>query len=187
MIIQFCGLSGAGKSTLANTTSAELKKKHLSIEIIDGDEYRATICSGLGFSKKDRIENIRRMAFVAGKLSNHGIIPIICAINPFDEIRREIASAYKDVWIIHIDCPLQILISRDTKGLYRRAMLPDKHPEKIIDLTGINDQFDIPVYPDLYINTDQYTISNCTDKIVSFILKKYDTANTDQRKRSLSL
>jgi len=187
MIIQFCGLSGAGKSTLAKTTGVELRNRHLAVEIIDGDEYRKTLCTGLGFSKKDRIENIRRMAFVAGKLSDHNIISIICAINPYEEMRREIASAYKNVMIIHIDCLLETLKIRDTKGLYQKALLPDAHPEKILNLTGINDSFDIPVNPDLYINTDKHTISDCTNKIVSYILEQYTPAKIAQKKLSYSL
>jgi adenylylsulfate kinase len=170
MIIQFCGLSGAGKTTLARATEERLKEHGLPVEIIDGDEYRGTICRNLGFSKQDRCENIRRLAFVAGKLSSHGIVTIICAINPYEEVREEIRKSYPNVKTIHIDCAIPTLQQRDTKGLYRKAFLPDEHPEKIKNLTGVNDPFDIPRRPDLYVNTEHSSIKECADSIANFIL-----------------
>jgi adenylylsulfate kinase len=171
MIIQFCGLSGAGKTTLARAASEKLKQLSLPVEVIDGDEYRETICSNLGFSRNDRCENIRRLAFVAGKLSAHGIITLICAINPYEEMRNEVRRTYLNVKTIFIDCPVQTLKVRDTKGLYRKALLPDEHPDKIKNLSGINDPFDIPANPDLYIDTSKNSISDCTHSIVEFVLQ----------------
>lgn len=171
MIIQLCGLSGAGKTTLAFASAQKLARYNLPVEIIDGDEYRKSICNNLGFSKSDRYENMRRLAFVASKLSKHNIISIICAINPYEEMRQEIRVMYGDVKIIYVDCPVQTLKQRDTKGLYRKALLPDNHPDKIKNLTGINDPFDIPVNPDLHIETDKYTINNCANIITQFILQ----------------
>src|SRR5258706_6494107 len=121
MIIQMCGLSGSRKSTLARSVEPILRKQKIKVEILDGDEYRQTLCRGLGFSREDRSENLRRMAFVARQLSKHGIVAIICAINPYEEIRREIAANYPDVTTVHIDCSIEILKSRDTKGLYQKA------------------------------------------------------------------
>ncbi|MGC4103194.1 MAG: adenylyl-sulfate kinase [Ferruginibacter sp.] len=169
MIIQFCGLSGAGKSTLAREAEKQLQQLGIEVEIIDGDEYRATLCKGLGFSRQDRFENMRRMAFVAHQLSKHNIVAIICAINPYDEIRSEISTTYPGVVTMHIDCSVEVLKSRDTKGLYQKAFLPAGHPQKLHNLTGINDTFDTPSQPDLYINTDADTIINCSGKIVEFV------------------
>ena len=169
MIIQFCGLSGAGKTTLALLTREELKRKGHCVEIIDGENYRETLCKGLGFSKEDRKENLRRMAFVAAQLSKHGIISIICAINPFEEIRKEIQQRYKDVKTIFIDCTLPTLQKRDTKGLYKKAFLPDDHPEKIRNLTGVNDIFENPEKPDLHLQTDKENIPECVRKIAQLI------------------
>jgi adenylylsulfate kinase len=169
MIIQMCGLSGSGKSTLARSVETILKRRHIKVEILDGDEYRQTLCKGLGFSRHDRSENIRRMAFVARQLSKHGIVAIICAINPYEEVRQEVAASYPNVKTIHIDCSVEILKARDTKGLYQKAFLPEGHPEKIMNLTGINDPFDTPEQPDLHVNTDSDTIITCRDKLVHFI------------------
>lgn len=172
MIIQFCGMSGSGKSTLAQKTKENLSKKNVIVEIIDGDEYRNALCSDLGFSKTDRNLNIRRLAFVANKFASFGIIPIICAINPYEKLRQEIIDTYEDVRTIFINCNIDELILRDTKGLYKKAMLPDNHPDKITNLTGVNDPFDIPQNPDLVINTDVDNIQDASDKIAKFILSQ---------------
>src|ERR1700712_1053356 len=147
MIVQLCGLSGAGKSTLSELVKTKLEACGIATEIIDGDDYRTMLCRDLGFSKSDRCENIRRLGFVASKLSKHGIVAIISAINPYNEIRAELASSYKDVQTVFVDCPVASLIKRDTKGLYAKAMLPENHPDKISNLTGVNDPFDIPTNP----------------------------------------
>ena len=173
MIIQFCGLSGAGKSTLATVSALKLQKKGYEVEILDGDEYRDSLCSDLGFSKKDRCENIRRLAFVASKLSGHGIISIICAINPYDEIRKEISMLYKKVFLVHVDCSLDTVLKRDTKGLYMRAFLPDEHPDKVANLTGVSDPFEAPLRADVYVNTDRNNIEECGARITKFILEHH--------------
>jgi adenylylsulfate kinase len=172
MIIQFCGLSGSGKTTLANRVKKLLDKKNLNVEILDGDDYRKGLCADLGFSKEDRNSNIRRLAFVASKLSKHKIIAIICAINPYEEIRQEITLQYPNVKMVLIDCNLDELIKRDTKGLYHRALLPDWHANKINNLTGINDPFERPqsAEVDLLIRTDIESIQESTDKLTKFIL-----------------
>ena len=125
MIIQFCGLSGSGKTTLARNAKEYFNNKKVNIEVIDGDEYRKLLCSDLGFTKADRNANIRRLAFVAGKLSQYNVIPLICAINPYEEITNEVSLAYPGVKTIYIKCSMEELIRRDTKGLYARALLPE--------------------------------------------------------------
>ena len=170
MIIQLCGLSGAGKSTLSGMVKKRLQDYGIPAEIIDGDDYRKMLCRDLGFSKADRCENLRRLGFVASKLSAHGIVAIISAINPYNEIRAELASSYKDVQTVFVDCPVPSLIQRDTKGLYAKALLPDDHRDKIFNLTGINDPFDIPTNPDLYINTFQKAKEACAGELFSFIM-----------------
>lgn len=169
MIILLTGLSGVGKSTLSKLVKVKLTNLGIDTEIIDGDEYREKICKDLTFSKADRIENIRRLGFIASKFSLRGIVTIMSVISPFDNIRRELATTYKDVKIVYLDCPLQKLIERDTKGLYRRSLLPSHHPDKIFNLTGINDIYEVPVQPDLYINTNTHGLDDCTNMLLQFI------------------
>ena len=171
MILLFCGLSGAGKSTLAEKVRHKLASEDIFIEIIDADEYRQRLFKDLGFSMEDRFENIRRLGFIANKFSSHNIITIISAINPYDSIRKELVRTYKNVKVVHIDCDIDVLIDRDTKGLYKRALLPEGHPDKLSNLTGINDPFEAPALPELYINTDTMGIKECVNEIRSFIVR----------------
>ncbi len=169
MIIQFCGLSGGGKTTIALAAKKKLKELNIPIEIIDGDEYRTFICKDLGFSKTDRMENIRRLAFIAHTFSDHDITAIICAINPYNEVRDEISKKYEQVKTVFVNCNLDELKKRDTKGLYKKAFLPEGHADKIKNLTGVNDPFEIPVQPALTLNTDAESIAESVNKLVEFI------------------
>ena len=169
MIIQFCGLSGSGKTTLAKQTKEYFDRKKVNIEIIDGDEYRKYLCADLGFTKEDRNTNIRRLAFIAGKLAEYDVIPIICAINPYEAIRKEVISNYKQVKTVYIKCSLEELIRRDTKGMYQKALLPNGNLNKINNLSGVNDPFEEPENPDLIIETDKLTVQESTQKLIQFI------------------
>lgn len=181
MILLFCGLSGAGKTTLANSVRQKFARASLTVEVIDADEYRSQLFSDLGYSRADRYENIRRLGFIANKFAGHGIITIISAINPYDEIRQELIDCYADVKLVHIDCSLDELKRRDTKGLYARAALPDHAADKISNLTGVNDPFEAPDTPDLYFDTRRTSIDDCTHQICTFVLREISQA---QRKRA---
>lgn len=171
MIILLCGLSGSGKTTLAQNVKMSLSDTDIPVEIIDADVYRQKLFPNLGYTKEDRFENIRRLGFIASKLSGHGVVTIISAINPYDVIRRELIATYPHVKLIHIDCPVKTLMQRDTKGLYQRALLPEGHPDKVTNLSGVNDPFQIPSSPDMYINTHITGLTEATEMLTSFILE----------------
>lgn len=170
LLIQFTGLSGSGKTTLANLVKEKLAKQGIAIEVIDGDEYRKTICSGLGFSYNDRVENLRRLGVIAKLLLKHNVITIISAINPFEKVRQELGRSSNKVKTVWINCNIDTLVKRDTKGLYKRALLPDGHPDKVLQFTGISDLYEKPINPDLILNTDQESPEESSDKLVEFIL-----------------
>ena len=169
LMIQFTGLSGAGKSTIASAVLALLQEAGISTTVIDGDQFRKTICRDLGFSKQDRQENIRRLARYANSLQPETAVVIIAAINPYEETRRELQVLYGalTVWI---HCALPVLLERDTKGLYKRALLPDTAPEKIYNMTGINDPYEAPSDAVLILQTDQEEAPVSAEKLFDFIM-----------------
>ena len=119
----FTGLSGAGKSTLSEAIADELRKRGHRVERLDGDEVRQRLSRGLGFSKEDRDENIRRIGFVARLLSRNGAVAVAAAISPYQALRDEIRREHDAPFIeIFVDCPLDALVKRDPKGLYAKAL-----------------------------------------------------------------
>jgi adenylylsulfate kinase len=169
MIILLCGLSGAGKTTLATKVKERLNPAEILTEVIDADEYRRELFPDLKYSMADRFENIRKLGFIAGKFSAQGIVTIISAIMPYEAMRQGLVNAYDDVKVVHVHCPLSVLKLRDTKGLYHRAQLPPGDLQKVCNLTGVNDPFEEPQTPDLYINTHTDDITQCTDRLLAFI------------------
>jgi adenylylsulfate kinase len=166
-IIQLTGLSGCGKTTISNAVKLLFATKTINIEILDGDQYRQTLCKDLGFSKADRLENIRRLGNLAHSLADRYPMVIIAAINPYEEARSELKLKYdaKTVWI---NCELDSLILRDTKGLYKRALLPDSAPDKIFNLTGVNDLYEAPLNYDLKLNTHLESVNESVERFYQF-------------------
>ena len=171
LFIQMTGMSGAGKTTLARIVQRRLQKKGLQVEVIDGDEYRSNLCSDLGFSQQDRNTNIRRLGFVAKVLARNNVISIISAINPYEGVRKELSNMGNNVKTVYVSCGLETLKARDTKGLYRKALLPDGNPEKIHNFTGISDPFEVPPAPDLTVNTEKEDIDASANKLEEFIVR----------------
>ena len=167
-IIFMTGLSGAGKSTLATALKVKLSEMSIDSCVIDGDVYRKTINKDLGFNAADRRENIYRLAEEAHRLTLQGIISIVAAINPFEDQRIALAKKY-NAKIIFIKCDIKKLLERDTKGLYHKALLPDDHPDKLWNLTGINDPYDIPENPDLVIDTSEASINDSTRQLIGYV------------------
>ena len=170
IFVQMTGMSGAGKSTMTFKAQSRLKEMGYNVEVIDGDEYREGLCKDLGFSKEDRNTNIRRLSFVGKVLSRNNVICIMSAINPYDDIRKEVKLNNKLAKTVYIKCDIDTLIDRDPKGLYRRALLPSNDPEHIPNFTGISDPFEEPIDADFVINTQSETIENSVENLINFIL-----------------
>ncbi|TDH18453.1 adenylyl-sulfate kinase [Segetibacter sp. 3557_3] len=169
MILQLCGLSGAGKTSIAKELQRALVAINRPVEIIDADVYRSTVCKDLGYTREDRNENIRRLAFIADRFSNHGFVAVIAAINPYRAIREEVKQAYNKVKTVYLACELDVLIKRDTKQLYKRAFLPDWHPDKLHSLTGVNDPFDFPDDADLVVNTGEESLEQSAGRLFRYV------------------
>lgn len=168
LLLQLTGLSGAGKSTIAYLTAEALQKQGYQVEVIDGDVYRKALCKDLGFSKQDRLENISRLFFVGQTLVRFGVIVLLAAINPYEELRQK-NRRNPYVRTVYLQCPIEELIRRDPKGLYQRALLEDGNPEKILNFTGISDAYEVPESADLILHTCSETVEESKNKLLAFI------------------
>ena len=168
-ILWFTGLSGSGKSTIANALELELNQHFKHTYLLDGDNIRLGLNSDLGFSDKDRVENIRRIGEVAKLFVDAGTIVLSAFISPFREDREKIRSLVaEDEFIeIFVDTPLEVCESRDPKGLYKRA-----RDGKIANFTGISSPYEPPQNAEIYLKTDKMSIEKSVDIIVDYLTKK---------------
>lgn len=167
--ILLTGLSGAGKSTISNHLKDRLlEKTNKQITILDGDEVRTHLSKGLGFSKEDRDTNIKRIAYVSSLIVKNGGIVIVPCISPYAETRkyfRELCEKEGDFYEIYVSTPLEKCEERDVKGLYKKVKLGE-----IKNFTGIDDPYEIPISPDITIDTSQYNIYETIDIIMKNII-----------------
>ncbi len=144
----FTGMSGAGKSTLAQAVAEELSRRGHRVEVLDGDEVRTNLSKGLGFSKEDRDTNIRRIGYVCKLLARNGVIAISAAISPYREVRNEVRRQHERFVEVFVKCPLDTLVERDVKGLYKKALAGE-----IPNFTGVSDPYEEPLSPELVVES----------------------------------
>lgn len=149
-VVWFTGLSGAGKSTLADLVTAELRRLGQPVELLDGDVVRAHLSAGLGFSKEDRDTNVRRIGWVAGLLSRHGVAAVTAAISPYADARAQVRTMATNFVEVFVDAPLSTVTTRDPKGLYERALRGE-----IENFTGVSDLYEPPMEPEVHLHTDR--------------------------------
>jgi ATP sulfurylase/adenylyl-sulfate kinase len=160
--IWFTGLSGAGKSTLARALETALTERQRHVEVLDGDEVRENLSKGLGFSKEDRDTNIRRIAYVARLVSRSGGVAITAAISPYRSVRDEARELVGNFVEVFVRCPLDVLVKRDTKGLYAKALRGE-----IQQFTGVSDPYEEPLAPEVVVETDVETVDESLRKILN--------------------
>ncbi|MBI3247596.1 MAG: sulfate adenylyltransferase [Deltaproteobacteria bacterium] len=158
----FTGLSGSGKSTIANALTPRLKALGKRVEILDGDEVRTNLSKGLGFSKEDRDTNIRRIGYVAQLLTRNGAVVITAAISPYRAIRDEVRARTGDFVEVYAKCPLDALVARDVKGLYKKALAGE-----IKEFTGVSDPYEEPLHPEIVVETDRETVEESVNKVLA--------------------
>ncbi len=170
--VWFTGLSGAGKTTICRAVATELLAYGLQIEVIDGDVIRKHLCRDLGFSKLDRDENIRRIAFVSKLLTRNGTVVLVSAISPYRAARDEARKTIGDFIEIYVSTPLEVCELRDTKDLYQRA-----RAGKVQGLTGIDDPYEPPLAAEIVCDTDSQSLREISSKVVAQILEYLSSTN----------
>ncbi|NJL78799.1 MAG: adenylyl-sulfate kinase [Richelia sp. RM2_1_2] len=155
------GLSGAGKTTIARRIEEQLKARNCQVEVLDGDLIRTWLSQGLGFSKKDRDINVRRVGFVANLLSRNGVVVIAAMISPYQEIRDEIRAINKDFVEVYVNAPLELCEARDVKGLYAKA-----RSGEIKGFTGIDDPYEVPLNPEVVCESGKESVEESAKKVI---------------------
>jgi bifunctional enzyme CysN/CysC len=165
-VLWFTGLSGAGKSTIANLVEKKLFGSGCHTYLLDGDNVRHGLNSDLGYSDQDRVENIRRVSEVARLMFDAGLIVLVSFISPF-RAERELARslfAPGDFLEIFVDTTLEEAERRDPKGLYRKARAGQLH-----NFTGIDSPYEIPVSPELRIDTSGSSAEQSAESIIQHL------------------
>ncbi|MEB3357328.1 MAG: adenylyl-sulfate kinase [Synechococcales bacterium] len=162
LTVWFTGLSGSGKTTIRMALEQKLRAMGLKVEVLDGDIVRQNLTKGLGFSKEDRDENIRRIGFVSHLLTRNGVIVLVSAISPYRNVRDEVRERIGDFMEVYANAPLEVCEERDVKGLYKRARAGE-----IKQFTGISDPYEAPLNPEVECRTDLETLEESVAKVLA--------------------
>lgn len=167
-IIWFTGLSGSGKSTSAAALEKRLFSMGYSTYLLDGDNVRHGLCSDLGFSDRDRGENIRRVGEVAKLMLDAGCIVLVSFISPFERERQMVRSmVQQDEFIeVYMNTSIETCEDRDSKGLYKKA-----RAGQINNFTGIDSPYETPSDPEIVINTESTSVESLVDSLVISLTK----------------
>ncbi|HIK29343.1 MAG: adenylyl-sulfate kinase [Oscillatoriaceae bacterium SKW80] len=162
--VWFTGLPAAGKTTISQGVERELRSRGYSVELLDGDIVRQYLTKGLGYSKEDREENIRRIGFVAQLLTRNGVIVLVAVISPYREIREEVKKRIRDFIEVYVNAPLEVCEQRDPKGLYKKARAGE-----LRNFTGIDDPYEPPLHPDVECRTAEETVEDSIQKVLQYM------------------
>ena len=157
----FTGLPCSGKSAVADRVAEILREQGLRTERLDGDIVRKSLTRDLGFSKKDRDENIRRITFVAKLLTRNGVIVLTSFISPYREVRAYACEEIGSFIEVYVKCSLDVCIKRDIKGMYEKAIKGE-----VKEFTGISDPYEEPLDPDILLETDKEELEESAAKVI---------------------
>ena len=165
-VLWFTGLSGSGKSTVANAVDLMLHQLNAKTYVLDGDNVRHGLNGDLGFSDVDRVENIRRIGEVSKLFVDAGLLVSTAFISPFiadrEMVREQLAEGqFVEVFV---DTPIAVCESRDPKGLYKKARAGE-----IKNFTGIDSAYELPVKPEVHVETANKSIEACAAQVVSYL------------------
>jgi len=162
-VIWLTGLSGSGKSTIAEGLYKKIQSRGLKVEYLDGDRVR-NIFPKTGFSKEERDRHVKRIGFLASMLEKNGVIVVAAFISPYEESRKFVRDLCNNFIEVHVSTPLEECKRRDIKGLYARA-----EKGEIKNFTGIDDPYEVPLQPELRIDTTNITVDEAVNKINSIV------------------
>jgi adenylylsulfate kinase len=178
-ILWLTGFSGSGKSTLAKALDKALYQRGIHCYVLDGDNIRTGLNKGLGFSRIDREENIRRIGEVAKLFIDAGMVVITALVSPFATDRKKVRQLVApDEFIeVFVDCPLKICEARDVKGFYKKA-----RQGRMAQFTGIGDPYEAPLNPEIVVHTDRETIIKSVQNILDYLIQHKHLKNLQKGK-----
>lgn len=164
--IWLTGLPSAGKTTIARAVEKRLLDEgHLNVEVLDGDVVRTHLTKGLGFSRADRDENVRRIGFVADLLSRNGVIVLCSVISPYRSVRDELRELHAGRFVeVHVSTPVDVCSARDVKGLYAK-----QRAGEITGLTGVDDPYEAPLAPEVTIPAHEMSVDDAAELVLGAI------------------
>ena len=177
--VWFTGLSASGKSTIARLVAENLRNRIRRVELLSGAEFRQNISQGLGFSREDRIANMRRIGYVAKLLTRNGVAVITTSISPYRHVRDECRLMIGNFVEVFVDCPIELCEIRDPKGLYARAKRGD-----LTDVTGVTEAYEPPLAPELVLHTDREPPSECAARVLGWLEARAWIPGHDDVRRS---
>lgn len=168
-ILWFTGLSGSGKSTLAHAVEEALYQRGCRTFVLDGDNVRHGLCGDLGFSVKDRQENIRRIGEMAKIFMEAGVIVLTAFISPYYADRERVRGIVErgDFIEIYCDTPIEICESRDVKGLYKKA-----RAGQLAEFTGITSPYEVPENCELVVPTGTAALDECVRLVIDQMIQR---------------
>lgn len=163
-VVWLTGLPASGKTTIGDLLKNSFEEISMKVELLDGNTIRQYFSPELGFSKKDREINIRRIAYISHLLSRNGVIVIVSAISPYNSTRLEARRLIGNFAEVYVKCSLDTCKKRDPKGEYKLAM-----EGKISNFTGIHDPYEVPVNPEVVLDTETLEPSECVHQIINYL------------------
>ena len=168
MVLWITGLPCSGKISIAEALHSRLKKENLHSHVLDGDVIRRGLSADLGFTEKDRRENIRRVGEVSKLFAEAGLIVLVAFISPFRTDRDQVRNILKpDQFVeMYLECPIEICEERDVKGMYEKARAGEiKH------FTGVSSPYEPPINPEIRLQTHKLSIKECIDFICEYLIR----------------
>lgn len=155
------GLPSAGKTTIARALEKRLLDEGRKVEVLDGDVVRTHLTKGLGFSREDRDENVRRIGFVADLLSRNGVVVLCSVISPYRAVRDELRELHEGRFVeVHVSTPVEVCSQRDVKGLYAK-----QRAGEISGLTGVDDPYEPPLHPEVTLPTHEISLTEAVERV----------------------
>ncbi len=161
LTVWLTGLPSAGKTTIGHALEKRLLADGHRVEVLDGDVLRTHLTRGLGFSRQDREENVRRIGFVAHLLARNGVVVVVSVISPYRAVRDELRELHAGRFFeVHVATPVEVCAERDVKGLYAK-----QRAGQITGLTGVDDPYEPPLHPEAVIHTESQTLDQSVETL----------------------